>query len=158
MEFFETVDLKKINKKTLDSLIKSGAFDGFSYSRMEIFENTDKFIHYALKRTEDLNSGQQSLFRDSMEKEDQVKISETGAWSYKERLAYEKESFGFYLNDHPMKSLEGLEHSLNCETISRLKQMKGALRTVRTLAMVSKYQGSCHKKEGETNGFCFTGG
>ena len=153
VEFFETVDLKKINKKTLDSLIKSGAFDGFGYSRKEIFENIDKFIHYALKRTEDLNSGQQSLFRESMEKEDQVKVSETGVWSYRERLAYEKESFGFYLNDHPMKSLEGLEHSLNCEIISHLKQMKGALKTVRTLAMVSNIREVVTKKGGKLMAF-----
>lgn len=146
LEFFETVNLKKINKKTLDSLIKSGAFDGFGYNRRELFENTDKFMSYAEKRAEDRSSGQQSLFTHSLKKEDQVKVLKTEPWAYKDRLSYEKETFGFYLNDHPMKALKGLESSLNCETIKNLKQLKSN-KTVRVLAVVSNVREIVTKKQ-----------
>ena len=152
-EFFETVDLKRINKKTLDGLIKSGAFDDLGYDRREIFENIEKFSSYALKRIEDQNSGQQSLFSHSLQQEDQVKISKTEPWPYKEKLAYEKESFGFYLNDHPMKALEGLEQSLNCITISHLKQMNDFSQTVKTLAMISNIKEIVTKKKGRLMAF-----
>jgi len=135
MDFIENVDLKKINKKTLDSLIKSGALDGFGYSRKEIFENTDKFLTYASKLTEDHKSGQQSLFSASLKKETQIQILKKGDWSQKEKLLFEREVFGFYLNNHPMKNLEVLEKSLGCKTISDLKNIKSA-ETVQTLAIV----------------------
>ena len=154
-EFFETVDLKKINKKTLDSLIKAGAFDGFGYNRREIFEHIDKFSHYALKRMEDRSSGQQSLFGHSLRQEDQVKISRTKSWSHKEKLAYEKEIFGFYLDDHPMKALEGLEDSLNCKTISDLKQCRGSSETVKVLAMISNFKEIVTKKKSQLMAFAF---
>ena len=156
-EFFETVDLKKINKKTLESLIKSGAFDGFGYDRRELLENVEKFSHYAVKKTEDYVSGQQSLFTESLQKEDRVNISKLEPWSRKETLAYEKESFGFYLNDHPMKVLEGLEASLGCKTIIQLKQMNDTSRLVETLAMISNIKEVLTKKKAQLMSFALLG-
>ena len=153
IEFFETVDLRKINKKTLDSLIKSGAFDGFGYERRDIFENMDKFIQYAVKRSEDRSSGQQSLFGQSLKSEDQVKISKTETWTRKEKLAYEKEVFGFYLNDHPMKALEGLEMSLGCKNVSQIKQMKAQSENIKALAMISNVKEIMTKKKGQIMAF-----
>ena len=152
-EFFETVDSKKINKKTLDSLIKSGALDGFSYNRKEIFENIEKFICYAEKQTEDQQAGQQSLFSHSLKQEDQVKVSKNPPWPYKEQLAYEKEVFGFYLNDHPMKNLAGLEKSLNFHSISDLKQINNKEPMIQILAMFTSYKEISTKKRGQLMAF-----
>ena len=152
-EFFETVDLKKINKKTLDSLIKSGALDGFNYNRKEIFENIEKFSRYAEKRTEDQKAGQQSLFSFSLKQEDQVKVSRNAPWPYKEQLAYEKEVLGFYLNDHPMKNLTGLEKSLNLRNLSDLKQISNKELTIQTLAMLTSYKEISTKKKGQLMAF-----
>ena len=153
IEFFDTVDSKKINKKTLDSLIKCGAFDGFKYNRKEIFENTDKFISYSAKRSEDYGSGQQSLFENTLKNEDQVKISHLESWPYKESLFYEKQVFGFYLNDHPMKVLENLHQSLNCQNLSQLKQSKSQLEGVKTLAMMTSVREIVTKKKGRLMAF-----
>ena len=136
-EFFEVVDLKRINKKVLDALIKSGAFDGFAYNRREIFENIEKFSRYALNKNEDRSSGQQSLFASSLQKEDRINISKLEIWSRKQQLTYEREVLGFYLNDHPMKALQGLEISLDCKTVTQLKQMTDTSKSLETLAMVS---------------------
>ena len=152
-EFFETVDLKKINKKTLESLIKSGALDGFGYGRKELFDNIEKFIHYAVKQKEDRNTGQQSLFVKSLEKENQIQILKTEPWSRKETLTYEKETFGFYLNDYPMKALEGLEKSLGHKTIAHLKQMNDTSRLVETLAMISNIKEVLTRKKAQLMAF-----
>ena len=152
-EFFETVDLKKINKKTFESLIKSGALDGLGYERREIFENIDKFNYYALKQTEDRGTGQQSLFSKELEKEDRVHISNRGAWPRKDKLAYEKEVFGFYLNDHPMKALEGLEKSLGCYSVSQLTKKKESPQIIDTLAMISNVKEILTKKKSQLMAF-----
>ncbi len=152
-EFFELVDLKKVNKKTLEGLIKSGALDGFGYKRREIFENIEKFSHYGLKQKEDQMSGQQSLFDSHSEKSAHVQILKTEPWSRKERLAYEKESFGFYLNDHPTKALEGLELSLGCQTVSHLKRRGLASQTVKTLALISHIREIVTKKKSQLMAF-----
>ncbi len=152
-EFFETVDLKKINKKTLESLIKSGAFDGFGYDRKELFDNIEKFSRYAVQKMEERGSGQQSLFSGSLQEEDRVHISKTESWSHKEKLAYEKEVFGFYLNDHPMKVFEGLEYSLGCKAVSHLKQMNDTSRLVETIAMISNVREILTKKKNQLMAF-----
>ena len=152
-EFFETVDLKKINKKTLESLTKSGAFDGLAYERREVFENIEKFNHYAVQQLEDRNSGQQNLFATSSEEGGRVNVLKSEPWSRKEKLTYEKEVFGFYLNDHPMKALEGLEKSLGCKTISELKKERDSSKLIETLAMISNFKEILTKKKGQLMAF-----
>ena len=134
-EFFETVDVKKINKKTLESLIKAGALDGFGLERGDLMHNIEKFSSYASQKTEDKSSGQQNLL--SLLNTTQINISKAEPWSRRETLSYEKEVLGFYLNDHPIKVMEGLENSLNYKTLFYLKDLKNTSKPVGTLAMVS---------------------
>ena len=152
-QFFEVIDQKKINKKTLEGLIKSGAFDGFHYERSEILENIEKFSRYAINQHEDQKSGQQSLFGESLQVENRVHISKKEPWFREQKLRYEKEVFGFYLNDHPMKALEGLEKSLDCQSISKLKKLKETSKIVETLAMVSNLKEVFTKKKGKLMAF-----
>lgn len=152
-EFFETVDLRKINKKTLESLIKSGALDGLGYERKDMFENIEKFIHYAGKQKEDRNTGQQSLFSVDLEKEKRALIAEKTSWTRTNKLAYEKEVFGFYLNDQPMKAIEGLEKSLGCKELSDLEKLSDDSRLIATLAMISNVKEIVTKKKSRLMAF-----
>src|SRR5690606_11791731 len=49
-DFFNTVDIKRINKKTIEALIKAGAFDGFGYNRNELINGYSIFIDRADKK------------------------------------------------------------------------------------------------------------
>ncbi len=152
-EFFENIDFKKINKKTLENLIKSGALDDFGYERKEIYESIEKFTRYSFKLKEDKETGQQSLFSSKLKEQDSVKISPVKSWTEKERLFFEKEVFGFYLNNHPMKFLEGLEKSLSCEKIKTLENLKSVSQTVQTLGMVQSLKEVITKKKGRVMAF-----
>ncbi|MBC6416014.1 MAG: DNA polymerase III subunit alpha [Bdellovibrionales bacterium] len=121
-EFFETIDLKKINKKNIEGLIKSGALDHFNYHRREILVNLEKFLHQAEKCIRDRETGQSSLFDKDLRNENQVKLKESSPWSYKTQIQFEKEILGFYLNSHPLKILKGLEKSISFDKISDLNQ------------------------------------
>ena len=126
-----------INKKTIESLIKSGAMDGFGRERRCIFENMDSFFRNAEKRAKDRAEGQISLFDDLTEKAFQPPAKKYSPWSRKEALTYEKAAFGFYLNDHPMKALDGMEADLLCVTPDQLKQKGDSSKSVEILVMIS---------------------
>lgn len=112
-QFFEVMDLKKVNKKTLEALIKSGAMDGFGYNRAELFEGFAQFIERSGKLREEREIGQTSLFSlDEVEKsQEKVVLPHREPWSKTLSLAHEKEVLGFYLSDHPLRGIEHLVKS-----------------------------------------------
>lgn len=109
-EFFSSVDLRRVNKKTVECMIKAGAFDGFGSNRAELTENYPRFIERADQAKRDLERGQVSLFAFAAEVQEQekVRIESRPPWNRSQRLIYEKEVLGFYLSDHPLAGLERL--------------------------------------------------
>jgi DNA polymerase-3 subunit alpha len=109
VDFCERVDSTVLNKKTLESLIKSGTFDSMGLSRKYLLENYEKIIEEVLKIRRDRDIGQSSLFevngnekeelilRDSFNLEDRFK-----EFSRKELLNFEKEMLGLYISGHPL--------------------------------------------------------
>ncbi|MCY4321338.1 MAG: DNA polymerase III subunit alpha, partial [Bdellovibrionaceae bacterium] len=145
---------EKLNKKTIESLVKSGALDNFGYNRREIIMNIGQFVSQAEKQEEDLITGQQSLFDGDLEIENRVRLLKTPSWSRKEQVGFEREVLGFYLNDHPMKSLEGLEKGLNCQSISscQLNSLSQS-RNIKTLSMITNVR-EFFTKKGQRMAFC----
>ena len=107
--FATEVDLRALNHKVFESLIKSGSFDGFGFERSALYQDLDAILEYAQNRQRDVAAGQGSLFSAEAVPEPQPRTS-TPAWSDRRRLAYEKESLGFYLTGHPLA-----EHSERLE-------------------------------------------
>lgn len=108
-QFFEEVDLKKVNKKTIESLVKAGAFDNFGYNRNELINGFPKFIERAAGLREDKEIGQTSLFDlgdTTLADDNKVQMDRMEPWTRALTLANEKEVLGFYLTDHPLRGLE----------------------------------------------------
>ena len=108
-EFFDVVDLRRVNKKVIECLIKAGAFDGFGLHRAQLLKGFEKFVDSAELKRQDREVGQESLFS-MVEDEDEkqgISLPECAEWTRMTRLAYEKEVLGFFLSDHP---LNGYEH------------------------------------------------
>lgn len=109
--FFENVELRKVNKKTIECLIKAGALDGFGANRAELTSHYVKFIERAERQRVDRETGQRSLFDmmdEEMQKQEKVFIKKSPSWSRSVGLAYEKEVLGFYLSDHPLNGIRDL--------------------------------------------------
>ena len=147
-EFFEVVGPKNLNKKIIESLVKAGALDGFNYHRKEIIMNIEKFIHQAENRLKDHDEGQNSLFEEVLDEENQVKLKKTLPWSYKEQMLFEKEVLGFYLSDHPLTILKDLERSLSLKTISNLKSKNSDIKSsqVKLLSIIKDFREILTKK------------
>lgn len=106
-DFFENVDLRRVNKKVIECMTKAGAFEGFGVHRAQLFTGYSKFLDYAIGAQKDKDVGQVSLFDMGGEKQ-AIKLEDTKQWSRTQSLAYEKEVLGFYLSDHPLRGFEKL--------------------------------------------------
>jgi len=125
-QFFESVDLRRVNKKTIECLIKAGGFDGFGYNRRELAEGYIQFIERADSAKKDREVGQVSLF--SMDEEAQtqlaVNLERKSDYSRMQKLSLEKEVLGFFLSDHPLKGLETLIKPWTSLTVEKLKNVE----------------------------------
>jgi DNA polymerase-3 subunit alpha len=109
-DFCSRVDLRTCNKKVLESLIKSGAFDCFDTSRNRLLAVLDERIAYGQAEQRQRQSGQQSLFDlpafESLSHLLPDDLPELPPLSARERLAMEKETLALYLSGHPLQDYE----------------------------------------------------
>jgi DNA polymerase-3 subunit alpha len=108
-DFCERVDLKRVNKRVLESLIQCGAFDTTGAHRAQMTEALETALDYGQRVQKEKASPQMGLF-DSLEIERQTfnppALPHVPAWDNKQQLALEKESLGFYITGHPLDQYE----------------------------------------------------
>ena len=112
-QFFESVDIKKINKKVVECLIKAGAFEGFGYHQAQLMDGYERFFKRAEGARRDREVGQGSLFSmlaidEAGENSEKVVLEKRRQWPRALKLQNEKEVLGFYLSDHPLTGLDKL--------------------------------------------------
>jgi DNA polymerase-3 subunit alpha len=130
-DFINRVDLRKINKRMIESLIKCGAFDSLGYKRRQLMEHHDGIVETAQRRHKERSSGQISFF-DQLESNDSMKfdtlhryaIPDVAEWDHQDLLANEKETLGFYITGHPLlKYADKLSTLANVDT-TRINERK----------------------------------
>ena len=102
-DFIHRMDIKQINRKQLEQLIKAGAFDGLDKNRGKLFANIDTIIQNINSSCELKNSSQSSLFG-AEEITAQIRLKDAPDWPELEKLKLESEAIGFYLSAHPLDS------------------------------------------------------
>lgn len=131
-DFFMSVDLRRVNKKVIESLTKAGAFDNFGVHRAKLFAGFEKFIERAEVERVDRELGQSSLFglieEESSEKE--IVLPEVPAWTKSARLNCEKEVLGFYLSEHPLNGLENVFDKVITHEIIELDKLEHKKRVI----------------------------
>jgi DNA polymerase-3 subunit alpha len=108
-DFCEKVDLRTVNRKCIESLIKCGAFDSCGGHRAQLMEAIDIAMESGQKAQKDKESGQVSLFAafDSFSVKSH-KLPNIPKMKDCELLALEKEMLGFYMSGHPLTSFEDI--------------------------------------------------
>ncbi len=141
-EFCEKVDLRLLNKRVLESLIKSGAMDGLG-RRAQLMAVLDRAIEGAQKTQRDAESGQHGLFGVFQQEEvstANTKLPDTPDWDEHTRLANEKEILGFFISGHPLEKyrdkLEDL-HALSTEEIGAMKSSTGKDENITTAGIIT---------------------
>jgi len=99
-DFCERVDLSKVNRKVIESLIKAGAFDSTGFNRATLMETLDTAMAAAQSTQKAKGKGLMNLFgEENLVKKEFPKIDE---WPERVKLEYERSSIGFYLSGHPL--------------------------------------------------------
>jgi DNA polymerase-3 subunit alpha len=105
-DFCCRVDLRRVNRRVLESLIKAGAFDSLNLKRSQLFAILDQALEQGQAAQRDRLSGQISLFAvmgtEDESQHSKIEIPSIPEWIDQEKLTFEKETVGFYLTGHPL--------------------------------------------------------
>jgi DNA polymerase III subunit alpha len=136
------VDLRLLNKRVLESLVKSGAMDSLG-RRAQLMAVLDKAIDRALKAQRDAESGQHGLFGVFQQEEAHANndtLPDTPDWDEHTRLAAEKEILGFFITGHPLEKykdkLQDLQ-ALSTADISAVKSSTGKDENITTAGIIT---------------------
>ena len=114
----DRVDLRAVNKRALEALILSGAFESIEPNRQQLMHDLELVVDWAQSRAKDREVGQGNLFdmlgaapaADSngpaLTFESAPKAPPTADYEPQERLKLEKDLLGFYISDHPLKNIQ----------------------------------------------------
>ena len=102
-QLFERLPQGSMNRRQLEGLICAGALDRLEPSRAKLFENADLLLAVADAAARERDSGQAGLFGEAAEQGDTLRMKDTEEWSRADRMAKEREVFGFYFSAHPVQ-------------------------------------------------------
>jgi len=134
------VELRQVNKKVLEALIKCGALDSMKSPRATWMGNLEKILELASKDQRDEKVGQSNLFGGGGPTK--VQIDKIEEWDESQRLRFEKESVGFYISGHPLlkyqSSMDLFSNSRTSELIEKKNQstvrMGGIISTLKEIS------------------------
>ena len=140
-DFCEHVDLKRVNKRVIESLVKCGAFDSTRAKRAQLAMAIEEALEYGQRVQKERNDPQMNLF-DMGESKPAINVPvlpDIPEWDEKQRLAFEKESLGFYISGHPLKGLEAvLEKFTNVNAMTVKESSDGAMVRIGGIVIATK--------------------
>jgi DNA polymerase-3 subunit alpha len=98
----ERVDVKRVNRRAMESLIKSGALDSLGPHRASLMASLTTALNVAGQQSSDRSAGQSDLFGVSPPQQSIRAYRDAPEWSKDQVLAGEKETLGLYLSGHPI--------------------------------------------------------
>jgi DNA polymerase-3 subunit alpha len=149
-DIVKNIDAKVINRKVLESLIKSGAFDSLEWKRSQLFHLVDKMIDYAHENQKIRASKQNALFGDTHLPFPQIpaEVGEMREWDETLLLSYEKDALGLYITGHPLAQFgERLNHLVS-HSLNQLDEEQDFDQEVRVAGIISGVK-SRKNKDGE---------
>jgi DNA polymerase-3 subunit alpha len=125
-QFVESVDTRLLNKRVLESLIRSGATDGLAAHRAQMIAVIDRAIDRAQRRQRAFESGQHGLFGGGRAAAtapalDPEPLPDVDEWPEHELLAAEYSTLGFYISGHPLDKYAGRLKELSAVEISSIE-------------------------------------
>lgn len=140
-DFCHRVDLRKVNRRVLEPLIKSGAMDTFGVSRASLIKSLDKALQSAEQKNRNAQMGQNDLFDNELHMKRDENYEQVLEWNDNERLRGEKETLGLYVSGHPLQVCEKEIKTVGAIPIAQLITLEknsvviaGILLTIRNLA------------------------
>jgi len=120
-QFCEKVDMGAVNRRMIESLIRSGAMDSLAGTRSQKTAALDSAMESGQRAWRDRESGQGGLFGEVMEEHPDAPLPTVPDFTDKEKLAGEKEMLGFWVTGHPLDRYEDKVSELSTHDTSTLE-------------------------------------
>jgi DNA polymerase-3 subunit alpha len=120
-DFCESVDLRRVNKRVVEALVKCGAFDSLEHKRAQFMAALEEAMEYGQKIQREKESGQESLFGTeeivTQNGHAYGQLPNLEEWPENVLLANEKEAIGFYITGHPLaRHSDAIKRFSTCDT------------------------------------------
>ena len=122
-DFADRVDPRVLNRKQIESLAGAGAFDGITADRPAVYAAAETILAHACQAADARETGQGGLFGGDAGGVAPIQLPRAAPWSIAERMAREKEAFGFYFSAHPVDRYKHLADASGAKSFSALASM-----------------------------------
>ena len=143
-DFAQRADPRSLNKRQLENLVASGAFDGLERNRAKLYEGLEVLLRHASAAAQDRVSDQVSLFAGAATETPTIPLRERPDWPILEKLQFEFDALGFYLSAHPLDaygtSLQRIEVIESANLLPLLSASGGSKRVRLAGNLVSKQE------------------
>lgn len=120
--FLSRIHDRNLNKKSLEALVKAGAFDGFTETRGEMLHNLDHLLAYNKEAVAGVEAAQDSLFGGVESADNDLQLEPAEDVSDREQLQWERDLLGVYVSGHPLDSFRDELTAKNRVPIGFIKQ------------------------------------
>jgi DNA polymerase-3 subunit alpha len=119
-DFASRIDPRLLNRRQLESLAAAGAFDSIRPDRVAVFGGAETILAHAASAHEQRISGQAGLFGANSAEAAPLRLPRDAPWTQAQRMAAEREAFGFYFSAHPIDSARHLLAAHKVRTFAEL--------------------------------------
>jgi DNA polymerase-3 subunit alpha len=122
-DFAERVDPRLLNRRQIESLAGGGAFDPLDSNRAAVFAAAETILAHAASAADARESGQGGLFGGDESNVVPIRMPVAATWTLAQRMAAEKESFGFYFSAHPVDRYRHLAEAHGAKSYAALASL-----------------------------------
>jgi DNA polymerase-3 subunit alpha len=136
-DFAARVDPQLLNRRQIESLAGGGAFDGVAPVRAAVHGAAETILAVASSAAHNRVSGQHGLFGEGAANVVPIRMPSTSPWTLAQRMAAEKEAFGFYFSAHPVDRYRHLAEANGARTFAELGALPAPADGSRTGAVMA---------------------
>jgi len=123
-DFAARIDPRSLNRRQLESLAAAGAFDSLKPERAAIFAAAETILAHAASAHDQRTSGQAGLFGVSSAESAPIRLPRDAEWTLAQRMAAERDAFGFYFSAHPVDAQRHLLDAHQVKTFAELADIR----------------------------------
>ena len=119
-DFAARIDPRLLNRRQLESLAAAGAFDSIKPERAALFAAAETILAHAASAQDQRESGQAGLFGASSAEAAPIRLQRDASWTIAQRMAAERDAFGFYFSAHPVDAARHLLAAHKVKTFAEI--------------------------------------
>jgi DNA polymerase-3 subunit alpha len=123
-DFAARIDPRLLNRRQLESLAGAGAFDSIRNDRPALYAGAETILAHAASAHEQRVSGQAGLFGSGASEAAPIRLPRDASWTLPQRMAAERDAFGFYFSAHPVDAAKHLLAAHQVKTFAELADVR----------------------------------